>query len=294
MVRRLERRRRPFASFVTAGLSSGAGFAGSAGRIYGLVLLLLVMLFFMLTFRGKVPVAIEKVFQAPVDAAVLEAKRKELATLVGGAYLDPADGAGWAETPGYRRLIQMLIDHVRPGDVVENPPLFNRELAMRAPDMQRGEVVKLRGIVAVDPWAVKLDNPVFQVEAMWRVFLTDGDGEDGVVVDVVAQPPALTAQRDTVEIVAHFYRLVSYETKQGKVRQIPYLLARELRLAPEEPHSAFGSLDPATAILVLALSAMVAWGVIRVVSARARRPTVRWRAPHLHTHTSQPSSEGQR
>ena len=292
MVRPPERRSRPFASFVTAGMSSGAGFAGSAGRIYGLVLLLLVMLFFMVTFRGKVPHAIEKVFQAPVDEAVLEAKRKELATLVGGAYLDPADGAGFAETPGYRRLIQMLIDHVRPGDVVENPPLFNRELAIRAPDTQRGEVVKLRGVVA-DYWAVKLDNPVFQVDAMWHVFLTDGDGENGVVVAVVAQPPALTVRRDLVEIDAHFYRLLTYKSETGVIRQVPYLLAREVRLAPEEPRSAFGSLDPAIAILVLALSAMVAWGVIRVVSARARRPTVRWRAPHLHSHTPPPSSEGQ-
>jgi len=293
MVRRPDRRSRPFASFVTAGLSSGAGFAGSAGRIYGLVLLLLVMLFFMVSFRGKVPHAIEKVFQAPVDEAVLEAKRNTLATLVGGAYLDPADGAGFAETPGYRRLIQMLIDHVRPGDVVENPPLFNRELAMRAPDMQRGEVVKLRGLVAGHS-AMKLDHPVFQVDAVWRVFLTDSDAENGVVVDVaMPQPPFLTEQRDTVEIVAHFYRLVSYKTTNDKIRKIPYLLARELRVAPEEPRSAFGSVDPATAILVLALSAMIAWGVIRVVSARARRPTVQWRAPRLHSHTSQPSSEGQ-
>jgi hypothetical protein len=292
MVRSPERRRRPFASFVTAGLSGGAGFAGSAGRIYGLVLLLLVMLFFMVTFRGKVPRAIERVFQEPVDESVLEQKRKDLTTLVGGAYLDPPDGAGFAETPGYRRLIQMLIDHVRPGDVVEHPPLFNRELAMRAPDLQRGEVVKLRGIVA-DYWAERLDHPVFQVDAMWRVFLTDSGGDDGVVVDVVDQPPALTVQRDVVEIDAHFYRLVTYKSQNGKVLQIPYLMARQLRLAPEEPRSAFGSVDPATAILVLALSAMVAFGIIRVVSARARRPTVQWRAPRLHSHTSQPSSESQ-
>ncbi|HEU4420567.1 MAG TPA: hypothetical protein VFT55_16635, partial [Planctomycetota bacterium] len=122
---------------MTAGLSGGAGFAGSAGRIYGLLLLLLVMLFFMVTFRGKVPRAIERVFQEPVDAAVLEGKRNELRTLMGGAWLEPADGAGFAQTQGYRRLIGMLHDHVRPGDIVADPPLFNRELAMRAPDMQR-------------------------------------------------------------------------------------------------------------------------------------------------------------
>jgi hypothetical protein len=273
-------------------MSGGAGFAGNAGRIYGLVLLLLAMLFFMVTFRGKVPHAIDKVFQAPVDEAVLEGKREDLRTLVGGAYLDPPDGIGFAQTPGYRRLVQMLIDHVRPGDIVENPPLFNRELAMRAPDMQRGEVVKLRGLV-VDHWAEQLDPPVFEVDAMWHVVLADYDGTDGVIVDVVAQPPALIAQRTPVEIVAHFYRLVRYESKNDTVLQVPYLLAREVRLVPEEPRSVFGSLDPATAILVVALGAMIAFGVIRVVSSRARRPTVQWRAPHLHSKTSQPSSEGQ-
>ena len=293
MVRRPPRRSRPFASFVTAGLSGGAGFAGGAGRIYGLVLLLLVMVFFMVTFRGKVPKAIERVFQEPVNESALEQKRIDLTTLVGGAYLDPADGAGFAETAGYRRLIQMLIDHVRPGDVVADPPLFNRELAMRAPDLQRGEVVKLRGLVAFHR-AMKLDHPVFQVDAVWRVWLTDGGGEDGVVVDLVMpQPPALTEQRDPVEIVAHFYRLVTYKTEKDKVIQVPYLLARDMRLAPEEPRSAFGGVDPAIAILLVALTAMIAYGVIRVVSARARRPTVQWRAPRLHSHTSQPSSEGQ-
>src|SRR5688572_1844983 len=182
-------RSRSLASFVNAQVARGTGFATNMGRIYGLGLLLLAMVFFMVTFRGRAPKALEKVFPATADDTVLEQRRKDLATLVGGAWLDPADGTGFAETPGYRRLIQMLNDHVRPGDVVEDPPLFNRELAMRAPDLQRGEVVKVRGYVA-GHWAEKLDQRVFEVTDVWRVFLTDSDGEDGIVVDVIMpQPP---------------------------------------------------------------------------------------------------------
>ncbi|HEX6812397.1 MAG TPA: hypothetical protein VF384_12285 [Planctomycetota bacterium] len=284
-------RSRSLASFVNAQASRGTGFALNTGRIYGLGLLLLAMVFFMVTFRGRAPQALEKVFPVATDDAVLEQRRKDLATVVGGAWLDPVDGTGFAETPGYRRLIQMLNDHVRPGDVITEPPLFNRELAMRAPDMQRGEVVRVRGLVA-DLWAEKLDERVFEVTDVWRVFLTDNEAEDAVVVDVVMpQPPALTPQRDTVEITGHFYRLVSYEDNKGKVRKIPYLLARSLRVVPEERRSALPLRDPATLILILALSGMVAWGVIRVVSSRARRPTVQWRAPHLHSHPPQSSSE---
>jgi len=44
-------------------LSTGAGFGltGGFGRIYGLALLLLVLLFVMLTFRGRAPRALERV-----------------------------------------------------------------------------------------------------------------------------------------------------------------------------------------------------------------------------------------
>ncbi|HEX6812079.1 MAG TPA: hypothetical protein VF384_10690 [Planctomycetota bacterium] len=167
---------------------------------------------------------------ATPSAEALEQRRKHLTTLLGGAWLDPADGAAFGETPGYRRLIQMLNDHVRPGDVPVDPPLLNRALAMQAPDMQRGEVVKVRGLVA-GVWAEKLNERVLDVTDVWRVILTDSQAEEGVVVDLVLpQAPALNERRDTVEIVGHFYRLVSYEAKGGKTLKVPYLLARSLRV----------------------------------------------------------------
>lgn len=272
---------RRFASFVSASLASGTGFAGGLGRVYGLMLLLLAMVFFMLTFRGRAPRAIERVFTSPavMDQAALDARREHVSDLLGGAYLDPKDGDPFAETAGYRRLIGTLIDHVRPGDIVVDPPLFDRELAMRAPDLQRGEIVKVRGYVA-DHWAKKLDKPIFQVGDVWRAFVADGDGEDGIVVDFIAPPPALTVQRDKVEFVATFYRLVTYQSRDDKSIEIPYLLAREMTLVPEPPRSATGIGSLESLVLLVALAAMVVWGVLRVVKSHKQRPTVRWRAPH--------------
>jgi hypothetical protein len=272
---------RRFSKFVSASLASGTGFAGGLGRIYGLMLLLLVMVFFMLVFRGKAPRAIERVFTSPVarDQAALEARHARFVDLAGGAYLDPKDGETFAETAGYRRLIGGLIDHVRPGDVVEDPPLFDRELAMQAPDLQRGEIVKVVGYVAKH-WAQKLDQPIFQIADVWRAVVADADGEDGVVVDFVAQPPSIVEQRDKVEFVATFYRLVSYQTTSGASIEIPYLLAREMKKLPDEQRSPVGLGDPASIVLLVALAAMVVWGVMRVVKSKGQRPTVRWRAPH--------------
>lgn len=253
------------------------------GRIYGLGLLLLVMVFFMLTFRGRPPRALERVF-APVaaDPETVAARRQEVANLQGGAWLDPRDGAGFAETPGYRRLLQMLIDHVRPGDVVEDPPLFDYQQAMLAPDLQRAKVVKVKG-TCVEHWAQKLDQPVFQVTDVWRVVVTDGTGEDGMYVDVIEQPPALIARRSQVEIVGQFYRVLRYQTVTGETRDVPYLLARSLRVVTEEaPASAFNLSDPANIVLLVAVAGMLAWGCLRVIYSR-RRPVVRWRAPHLHS-----------
>jgi len=273
---------RRFARFVSASLASGTGFAGGFGRVYGLMLLLLVMVFFMLVFRGRAPRAIERVFTSPVtmDQAALEARRVHVADLERGAYLDPKDGDPFAETPGYRRLIGNLLEkHVRPGEIVDDPPLFDRELAMRAPDLQRGEVVKVRGYVAKH-WASKLDKPIFQVGDVWRAILADAEGEDGVVVDFVAQPPAVVWQRDKVQFVATFYRLVSYPTQSGASIEVPYLLAREMTLVPDEKRSTVGLGDPESIVLLIALAAMVVWGVMRVVKSHHQRPTVRWRAPH--------------
>jgi len=274
-------------SGVTRLISTGAGFGltGGFGRIYGLVLLLLVLLFVMLTFKGRAPRALERVFTPPavVDDAALAARREQVALLYGGAFVDAADIDGFRETPGYRRLIQVLSDHTPPAsEAAAAPPLFDRELALRTPDLLRGQQFKVRGYVG-DHWAQKLDQPVFQVTDVWRVFLAEQDGAGGMVVDVIDRPPALAQQRDEVEFTGFFYRLVRYETKADKVVEVPYLLARSLSIVPDAPRVGPGIGDPATLVILVAMAGMVVWGMVRVLRTHRSRPVVRWRAPYLHS-----------
>jgi len=268
-------------------LSTGAGFGltGGFGRIYGLALLLLVLLFVMLTFRGRAPRALERVFEQPavVDDAMLAARREQVAQLFGGAFVDAADIDGFRETPGYRRLIQVLSDHTPPAsEAAAAPPLFDREAALHTPDLLRGQQFKVRGYIGKH-WAQKLDQPVFQVTDVWRAVVADQDAEGGIIVDVVDRPPALREQRDEVEFVGYFYRLVRYETAANRVVEVPYLLARSLSIVPDAPPAGPAVADPATLVVLVAMAGMVVWGMVRVLRTHRSRPVVRWRAPYLHS-----------
>lgn len=264
--------------------ATGSGFPGTglapARQIWALGMLLLFVLFVMLTFRGKVPQVVERVFAPPPATEETLQKHKEtIGAIANGAYYDAADGAPFMETPGYGRLLQRLTDHVRPGDLVENPPLFDYDLAMRAPEQQRGETVKVRGLVN-ERWAQKLDHPVFQLTDVWRVVLTDVNGDDGLYVDVVEKPPELDPRHSIVEFTGTLYRLVGFESKKGENRTVPYLLARSLVVVPERRDITSPFADPKVVLLLLGMAAMIVWGVFRVFSSQ-RRPQVRWRAPHL-------------
>jgi hypothetical protein len=270
--------RRP-SSFVTR-LARGTSGIGQFGQIYGLGLLLLLMVFFMLTFRGgKVPVAVERVFATPsqIDDAQLQERRKVVAERLHGAWHDVPDGAPWTESAGYGRLLFSLVDHVQNNQAVTDPPLFDYDAAIRAPDFQRSETVKLRGVV-IDYLAIKLDHPVFQITDVWRAFGSDGMGDQGFVVDFLEKPPPLEERRQLVEIVGQFYRTVSFTSETGEKRVVPYFLGRSVRVLPEERHT-FNFADPANIVMMIAIGAMVVWAVARVVASR-RVPKVRWRAPH--------------
>lgn len=275
------RRQSPTTRFGQMASASFPGLGSGTGVIYMLGLMLLAVLFFMTAYRGKVPHAIDKVFAAPPPTEqTLVARHEVVAGLLGGAWLDPVDGSPFAETEGYRRLLQKLIDHVRPGEFVAEPPLFDRSLAMTSPDLQRSETVRLRGIVA-NYDAEKLDTPVFQLGDVWRVWLTDRDKDNGVVVDLVEKPPRFATKEDIVEIDASFYRLVRYDTRDGNRREIPYLLGRNLRVLPNPNAGQDGLQGPMMLLLLVAIGGMLVWGLLRVFNSRPKAPVVRWRAPHI-------------
>jgi hypothetical protein len=275
------RRQSPVTRFGQVASASFSSLGSGAGLVYMLVLLLLLVLFVLVAMRGKTPQALEKVFAAPPPTERALAERHTyVAGLMNGAWLDPADGKGFVETEGYRRLLAKWIDNVVAGEIVANPPLFDRKLAMSSPDLQRSEQVRLQGKVNFYG-AHKLDQRVFQLDEVWRVYLGDNDGDNVVVVDVVAKPPHLTEKVDLVEIDAAFYRLVRYETENGSVREVPYLLARNLRVVPDPNANADHFQSTALLLLMIALGCMVVWGLYRVLASRPRAPVIRWRAPHI-------------
>lgn len=276
----MARRQSPTARF---GRVASAGFPGVAtgtGQIYLLMLALLFVLFMMIATRGKVPHVLEKVFAAPpATPESIASRRTEVAKALNGAYYDPADGTDFAETEGYRRLLGKMIDHVRPGDVVAEPMLLDRNLAMASPDVQRGETLKVRGVVA-DYVCIKLDRPLFQLTDVWRLWITDDEGENGIVVDLTEKPPSLVTQRDKVDVVGTFYRLVRYDSRKGGTRELPYMIARTASLSAEQTARS-GNDGALMMVILLALAGMIVWGIVRIFRSRARTPVIRWRAPHI-------------
>src|SRR5712671_6781988 len=193
-----------------------------SNKLYGLLLMLVLMLFFMFTFSGQAPHAVEKVFDAqqqqqPVEQPQLsEAGRAARHFMIqqryGGALYDPKDGTGFAETPGYRLLIQeLLTEQVRSSEVGVVPKVFDYALATKDPDALRGQRVRMTGAFAglyQDKYAVALDTPVFKVSDVWRGVITDFDGNGGVIFDVLDRPDGIEP-RDEVELEGIFYRIVS-------------------------------------------------------------------------------------
>jgi hypothetical protein len=255
----------------------------STNQIFSLVLALLTVVIFGLFFKGQAPAALEKVFaqqgqggepKPPVDTAE---RRRLVAEKLHGAWHDVADGSDFAETPGYRKLIATLVDHKRPGDVVADPPPFDRQAAMRTPELLRSDTFVLNGVVN-DFWAVKLDEKIFQIEDVWRVFVGDIDGLNGVVIDVVDRPPPIENRRDRIEIEAQFYRLVTFAADKSHPT-LPYLIARSVRVLPGQQRSMFNLSDPMNLVMVIALGTVVLWAVVRIVSSRPKAPRAQWRAP---------------
>ncbi|HKB14686.1 MAG TPA: hypothetical protein VKF62_01400 [Planctomycetota bacterium] len=209
----------------------------------GLALLLLLILAFWLLFPNRTPHALERVFAAQVAVPgegaatqpTLEERREErrrlLPTLFEGTLLDAADGTDFEETDSYRRLLEIL--WAMPPEEVSGRAtrLLDHREALETPDLLRGEFVRVRGILAESEWIpTRLKRPLAGREDVWRAFLTQTDASDWVAFDLPDRPEWFELRRDVVEIEGIFYRTVRYEARNGKFREVPYVLARNLRV----------------------------------------------------------------
>ena len=184
-----------------------------------------------------------------------------------GTLAEAVDGQDFGESPGYRRLLEILSqkgeDELKQG--------VERQLdvadALAHPDAWRGKIVRVHGLVA---WmqAVKLASPIGDSEDVYRALVTQPDGTAGVAVDFLHPPPAFEIQRDVIEVEGVFLRTVSYENKGGNAVEAPYLIARGLRLLDLNRAPRSTALEGLGKVLI---AAAVVFLVIRVMLIFRRR-----------------------
>ena len=265
-------------------------------QLFGLLLLLGLMLVFSMIFIDRGTRTLDKVFKSTQPAAAqsapasqpdgladriaaqrrLDEQRAErlriLPTLYQGAFMDAGNGDDFKETPGYRELIRVLKDHAPSTALGKAEALMDYRAVIDDPDRFRGDVVRFRG-VAVQVIAQKLESSLWGLTDIYRGFVMENDGSECVVFDCPDRPPDVRLRRDLVEVEGIFYRTVRYEDQKGRQREIPYILAKTVKvLTLDDPNasSPFGN-GLRKILLVLAL-ALIVGGMI---GYRFRRPARR-------------------
>jgi hypothetical protein len=223
------------------------------------------------TTQGAPPAAAA----APALTAEQRAAREELLhSRFEGTLADTHNGEGFVETQGYEHLLQLLSGY--PAEEVGK--LATRKLDWAAakadPDAWRGEFVWSRGVIA-HRWAERLKNPVAGVTDVYRVILTDGDGTEGVVVDMLEEPPAVGRQSDPVDVYGLFYRTVRYPNAAKKTEEVeaPYLLVKTMRPVVKSARDATGIFRNHGAAALAAMAIVIGGArlLIYVFQRRSRR-----------------------
>ncbi len=226
------------------------------------------------------------------------ARDQKLLTLFEGSLADTSNGDGFAQTPGYHRLLEILQSYT-PEDFARLPRKhLDWDAAMADPGAWRGEVVWMRGILT-ERYAVRLKDPVFKVDDVTQGILAEGDGTNGVFFDMINEPPKLSYREDPVDVVGIFYRTVRYptnkhdptagrdaqgkakfpdrsyrfETPEGEVQEAPYLLVKSITPVVEPQKDRTGILRDRipTGFAVLGLAFAAGWLITYSVQRRKRR-----------------------
>jgi hypothetical protein len=254
-------------------------------RILGLGLLVLVLVVFLILFADRTPRVLGRVFaaaQAPASAPAAsqpsleerrEARRRLLPTLFEGSLVGVVDRVDFGEeTQKYRRLLEILWAYP-PGEVTRRATgELDYETSLRDPDLVRGEFVRVRGLV-IEIGATLLKAPIAGRTDVYRGFLTDTDGSRGLAFDLPDPPPqGLSLRRDVVDVEGIFYRVARYETRRGAFREVPYLLARNLKVADRVRRgTGFPPLLPVVLALAVGTAVAIMLGSRRSRGRSARR-----------------------
>jgi hypothetical protein len=198
------------------------------------------------------------------------AQKPQLESLFEGALVGAADAQDFAETPGYRHLLETLSNYGEEELRQKAARHLDVAQALADPAAWRGEIVRVHALLA-GQMAVRLSRPLGEHVDAFRAFLTEADGSEGVVVDFLEEPPALELQDDVVEVEGVFFRTVRYENKKGAFVDAPYLIARGVRRLDTEnlPRStAFDGPWPK-----ITLGAAVLVFVVRIFLTMRKKPS---------------------
>ena len=216
---------------------------------------------------------------APTIPPLPPPTERSVDALFEGALIGVRDGVDFHETPGYRRLLELVS---RYGEQ-ELRGQVQRELdfsdALARPGAWRGELVHVRGVVA-GLQAVRLSSPLADQVDAYRAIITEADGSEAVVVDFLRPPPEIEVQRDAVDVDGVFFRTVRYENRQDAAVEVPYLIARSLRTLDRTAAPRSTRLDLISQLLI---GAAVAFVVARILMSLRRpgAPRKHQRAPRV-------------
>jgi len=228
-------------------------------RFVWLAVALLIASSMLLYMRSQHVYAERTTAVPPTDLARPAEDRESLiAGLFQGALLHAEDGVDFAETPSYRRLLY----HVRSMSPEEFSSRVTGRLdwadAVAHPDRWRGEFVRVRGVAAsLEP--VKLHGLDAGIEDVYRGFIGETDMSAFVAFDHVENPPPVRvteAVKDVLDLEGVFYRTVKYESRTGEMRELPYLITRNLSIFQPAADR------PSTLVLALQVVGIVAASVV--------------------------------
>lgn len=204
----------------------------------------------------------------------IEARKTALLSKFEGALADIENDSplNYNETPGYRKLLEILI-RFTPEEITKRTSLeFDWATAMADPDGWRGEFVRARGILR-DMWAIKLKSPVLGRPDIYRGLLSDG--ENAFFIDLTERPPDLKADnRDVLEVEGVFYRTVRYEGQKGEWFTQPLLVVRNVAVVKAAADTGFSAWLSENGLWVIAGMAVFVISVALLLSSfrKQRRP----------------------
>lgn len=190
----------------------------------------------------------------PVEARPEPQPSQAADDLFEGSLRGVRDGEGFGETPGYRRLLEILTRYGEEELVSKVERNLDMAAAQADPAAWRGHIVRVRGVI-IGLSTERLESRIGTSLDAYRAVIWDG--VRAAIVDFLAPPPAVRLERDVVDIEGVFLRTVRYESKGGQEQLAPYVVGRNLRVVDTDSLPRSTRFDSFAAILCGATAAFL-------------------------------------